>query len=437
MPLNNIVNNIHSISIDTRSMRKGDTFIAIRGKRFDGHDFVAEAFRKGAKSAVVSKKPKIPRRLEGRLVRVKDTLRALGDIAKTHRAKFDIPVIAVTGTNGKTTAKDMIAHVLSARHKVLKNETSKNNLIGLSLTLLGLGRRHDVAVLEMGMNRPGEIDRLSEIAKPEIGVVTNVGLAHLEFLGTPENVFKAKTELLKWLPPNGMAVLNADDARLRNVKGLKSRKTYFGIEKKCDFRATKLSYVKNRWSFTVGGKRFRCPLPGKHNIYNALVAIVIARGFGIDLSAVGKRINSFRQASPMRMDLRRYRDVCFLDDCYNSNPLSMECAVRTLAAYRTGGRKIVVSGDMLELGKSSGVMHETLGRQIASSGVNFLITMGKLSRFTETAAKHKGMRGVFHAESHRAAADFLKKIVKPKDVVLVKGSRGMEMEKVIEQFMKD
>ena len=434
MHIDKALDNVKSISIDTRTIRKGDVFVAIKGKKFDGHDFVKIAFKKGASRTIVSKMPDIDSFYKKRLIRVKDTLRTLGDVAMAHRLKFDIPIVAVTGTNGKTTAKDMAGFVLSAKYNVLKNETSKNNLIGLPLTLLRLDKKHDMAILEMGMNHTGEIDRLSEIAKPGVAVITNIGPSHLEFLGTLKNVFMAKRELLKHISSKGLSILNKDDDFLRNIKGTEYRKIYFGIDKKCPFQAKNLVYENSKWNFSVGEEDFELPLFGKANIYNALVAIAIAREFGIDFSTIKKRIKTYRQSCPMRLEFKNIHGIEILDDSYNSNPLSMECAIDTLSRYDTDGKRIIVSGDMLELGKSAKAMHEAIGKTIASSAADILVTMGKFSRLTNKKAKHRKGLLCYHARSHSDAASFLKRNAKPGDVILVKGSRATEMERVIEEF---
>jgi UDP-N-acetylmuramoyl-tripeptide--D-alanyl-D-alanine ligase len=423
------------ISIDTRTIRKGDAFLAIKGKTHDGHDFVREAFKKGAIRAVVSRIDKNTSSYAERLIKVDDTLRTLGDIAAECRLKFKVPVVAVTGSNGKTTTKDIIAHVLSARYTVLKNESSKNNLIGLPLTLLGLSDRHDVAVLEMGMNRLGEIDRLSEIANPHIGVVTNIGPSHLEFLGTLKKVFIAKCELLKRLSREDTAVLNKDDPYLRRISGIRPKKIYFGIETKCHFQASDLLFRDKGWLFSVGEeKNLKLNLLGKHNIYNALAAIAVARLFGIDFPAIKEALASFRNTSKMRLEIKNVRGMEILDDSYNSNPLSMERAVETLAGYNASGKRIIVCGDMLELGGKSREMHEAVGRIIAASGADILVTMGKYSRFTNKTASKKGLDTSYHADSHKSAAEFLRKNTRAGDVILVKGSRAMQMEKVITEL---
>ena len=437
MKIEEVINNPKRVSIDSRTIKAGGVFIAIKGKTLDGHDFVKKAFDKGARVAIVQSVPKLSSGHENRLIKVRDTLRALGDIAKAHRQKFRTPVIAVTGSNGKTTTKDMIAHVLSADYNVLKNESSKNNLVGLPLTLLGLRPKHEICVLEMGMNHFGEINRLSEIASPHIGVITNVGPAHLEFLGKLKNVFIAKSELLSHLERGDIAILNKDDIFLGGMKRRGARKIYFGINKKCRFQARNLVDRQNRWFFTIGEREnFQVPLLGRHNIYNALAAIAVARQFNIDFAVIQKRIKSFRQISSGRLVHKNIRSIEILDDSYNSNPLSMECAIDTLARYKTKGKRIIVSGDMTELGEKARAMHETMGDMIARSPVRVLITLGNLSRFVNKAAKHKGLKSLYHARSHADAAAFLKSVAEPGDVVLVKGSRSMEMEKVIEKFKR-
>ena len=434
MHIDEIAKKANSISINTRTIKRGDIFIAIKGNKFDGHDFTEQAFKKGASAAIVSKKLRLPHKYQTRTMRVKDTLWALGEIARAHRLKFNIPVLAITGSNGKTTAKEITAHVLSQKFNVLKNETSKNNLIGLPLTLLKLRKKHDIVVLELGMNKRGEIDRLSEIAKPCVGVITNIGASHLEFLKTLKNIFIAKKELLKHLGENDAVMLNADDKHLRGIKKLKCKKIYFGIEKKCSFQAKNISHKNGKWSFSLGAEVFEPALFGKHNIYNALIAIAAARYFGINYSKIAGKIKSFRQNCPMRMELKKVRGVNVLDDSYNSNPLSMERAIDTLTEYDTNGKRIIVSGDMLELGNGAKILHEKIGGLIAARPIGALITFGKLSEFVAARAGCNGMKDIYRAKSHRHAASLLKAIAQPEDVVLVKGSRAMQMEKIIEAF---
>ncbi len=423
------------ISTDSRTIKKGEIFLAIKGRRFNGHDFLEKAFDKGAFSAVVSEGGESAP--QGKIIKVKNTVKTLGDIARARRRKFNIPVVAVSGSTGKTTAKEMIAHVLSAKYNVLKSENSNNSFVGLPLTLIKLNKRHRVCVLEMGMNHAGEIDALCKIAKPDIGVITNIGPAHIGFLGSIRNICGAKKELLNNLPARGTAILNRDDAYLKGLRGFGCQRAYFGIDEKCDFRAVNPARGKNGWRFLVGKEVFELGLPGRHNIYNALAAIAVGRQFKISLKLISRRIKSFRQKCPMRLELKKVRGIKIMDDSYNSNPSSMAAAIEALADCRTAGKKIIVSGDMLELGPRAKAMHEGLGRAIAKSPAEVLITLGALSKFTNRTAAQKGVKVLFHAATRGEAAGFLKKTAKPGDVVLVKGSREMRMEKIIEEFKEN
>ncbi|MFH1593849.1 MAG: UDP-N-acetylmuramoyl-tripeptide--D-alanyl-D-alanine ligase [Candidatus Omnitrophota bacterium] len=435
MNIDYAVKNPKKIAIDSRTLKRGDIFLAIKGENFDGHDFVQAAFEKGAKAAIVSRPCRLRESLRDRAITVKDTIRTLGDIAHEHRRQFKIPVVAITGSNGKTTAKDMTAHVLESTFNVLKNESSKNNLIGLPLTLLQLEKRHDIAVLEMGMNHLGEIDRLSEIAEPQVGVVTNIGFSHIEFLGTLKNVFIAKSELLNRLKKDDVAILNCDDQYLRRIKSSRFNRIYYGINHRCKHQAVKPCYKENYWSFSLkNGNEFKLGVLGRHNIYNALISIAVAREFRIAFPVIAERINSYRQVCPMRLELSRVDGIEILNDSYNSNPSSFESSLDTLLRYKTHGKRIIIAGDMLELGNEARSMHEEIGRAIAASSVNTLITLGDMSSFIRRIAKDAGMKDIYEAKSHRSAADFLKRVAKSGDVVLIKGSRAMRMEKVLECF---
>ena len=435
MKLEDLTRYSQAISIDSRTIKKGDLFVAIKGKRFDGHDFIKAAFKKGAGAALVSRKA--PARYSNKysLVRVENTVRALGELARLHRMKFKVPVVAITGSSGKTTAKDMIAFVLSRRYSVLASESSKNNLIGLPLTLLGLNETHHIVVLEMGMNHLGEIDRLCSIAEPHIGVVTNIGPSHLEHLGTVRNVFRAKSELLKRLDKGDTVFLNGDDNFLRKPGRMKCNCVYFGIDKSCKFRAENIHHERGKWNFSLGKQmNFELGLLGKHNIYNALSAICVGVHFGIDLATIVKRIRAFRPIQPKRLELKKIGGIQVIDDSYNSNPPSMRRAIEVLSAYKTRGRRIALCGDMGELGKRTGYMHRAIGGLIGGSSVDTLITSGDLSRLMGEEARKSGAKDTYHAKSHIDARNILRRVAKPGDVVLIKGSRAMEMERVIEKL---
>lgn len=435
MKLENILYKPGTITTDSRNIKKGDIFVAIKGKKYDGHDFAESAFRKGAALVIVSKKAKVSAKYKGRLVRVKNTLDALGYLAKKNRRRFNTPVIAITGSAGKTTAKEITFHILSAKFNVLKTRASENSFIGVPLTLTRLDKKHDLVVLEMGMNHLGEISKLCDIAKPSCGVITNIGLAHIGFLKTLNNVFKAKSELLKKLPKNSLAILNKDDTYLENVKKIKCRKIYFSINKKSKFQAKNISFRKNRWFFSIGNtKNFELSLLGKHNVYNALIAISVARAFGMNFSTIKKRLKSYKNNCPMRLEFKKIKGINILDDSYNSNPLSMEKALDTLVGYKTNGKRLVVSGDMLELGRRSREVHENIAEMIAERPIDALITLGDMTRFTNRRAKNLGLKCLYHASSPRRAAYLLKKIVKKGDVILFKGSRETNTESVIKEL---
>jgi UDP-N-acetylmuramoyl-tripeptide--D-alanyl-D-alanine ligase len=436
-------------STDSRTIKKGDLFVAIEGPNFDGNDFLDDAFRKGAIGAIVSrsardafrrdkrpgreKRPDHERRV---IIRVKDTTRAYGAIAHYHRMQFRIPLIAVTGSNGKTTTKDMIWHILSGRYNVLKNEGTRNNHIGLPQTLLALKEATDIAVVELGMNHMGELAYLGTIAEPSIAVLTNIGPSHLEHLGSLGNVFKAKTELLRSLPAGAVAVLNGDDELLSRYRTTRLKAVTFGFGRNHDFRASHVKLVGRRWAFLVNGRHpFELNMLGRHNIYNALAAIAVSAHFVRDFSYMRERLLTFK-ADEMRLRIKRLSGVEFMNDAYNSNPLSMKCALSALLDYGTKGRRFVVSGDMLELGRAAKEYHARTGELIAKSKVDFLFTVGRLSQQTARAALRAGMKeeNVKRCMTHEDAALLLKRMARPRDVVLVKGSRAMQMEKVIERF---
>jgi UDP-N-acetylmuramoyl-tripeptide--D-alanyl-D-alanine ligase len=431
---------IKGVSIDSRTIERGELFIAIRGARYDGHTFVREALRKGAAGAVVHSKStstpdvtKSARESVHFIVAVNDTVKALADIAGFHRNRFDIPVVAVTGSNGKTTTKEMVENILRNEWSPLKNIGTQNNLIGIPLTLLKLTKRHKSAVMELGMNKRGEIDSLAGLARPNIGVVTNVGPAHLEYLKTLDAVYRAKKELLDYLGRGDIAVLNNDDIFLRyfSKKGLKI--FTFGIDRISDFRATNVKREKRGWRFKVEDKLYFINLPAYHDIYNALAAISVGTLFDIDCKDIAGALNEYKPLEK-RMTRSIFRGVEFIDDTYNSNPLSLESAIRTLAGYKTRGKRILVSGDMLELGKKAVYYHQRIGGFIARSGIDNFIGVGELMRNSFLSAKRCGMKNIHYCSSKEEAAALLRNIARSNDVVLVKGSRATQMEDVIKCF---
>ncbi|MBI4435966.1 MAG: UDP-N-acetylmuramoyl-tripeptide--D-alanyl-D-alanine ligase [Candidatus Omnitrophica bacterium] len=417
------------ISIDTRTLQEGDLFIAIKGKRFEGHDFVEEAVRRGASGVLVSKKvtplsPKVA------LLVVPDTLAALGAIASYHRKQFSIPVIAVTGSNGKTTTKEMISHLLSSLGPVLKNEGTKNNRIGVPLTLLSLERDHQFAVLELGMSEPGEIGILSRMAAPSTALVTNIGPVHLALLKELGTVFACKMEILEGLEKGGTLVLNGEDPYLKEVRSPSHRVVFFGKGSPLS-----VSGIEQREE----GIFFRCedlqgflPLLGEQNVENALAAIAVADLQGMSPSLSIQRLKSFRGLEG-RMRPKRTGGIEWIDDTYNANPESMRRAVESLKGLSATGRRVLIMGDMLELGEKAQAYHETVGEKVATSNIDLFVTVGPLSRFAHEKAKSLGMNGQrsAHFSTTHEAAQYLAETTKQGDRILIKGSRGMKMEEVI------
>lgn len=423
------------ISIDTRRIREREVFIAIAGKKFDGHDFVEEALKKGAAAVIYSDPSKIKIFHKGiAYLRVCDTVKALGDIACFHRRKFNIPVIAVTGSSGKTTTKEMVSWVLGAEYNVLKNEGTKNNLIGVPLTLLEVHSKHDLCVIEMGTNRFGEIKRLAEIAEPTCGIITNIGPAHLEFLKDLKGVYKEKIELLRQLKPPGILLLNKTDLILSKLSRIKSAPIFFyGINRESDFKASEISYDgHNSISFLFNNHPFKINHCALHNVSNALAAIACGLIFGLDIDVIRHRIETFDHPE-MRLKEVVLKDYVLYDDSYNSNPQSLKQAIDVLCRRNASGRRILVMGDMLELGKQSEDFHVYFGRYVAKKPIDIFVTLGPFSRLAMEQACKNGMSGdsVYHFDDCSAVAAFLRENVKEGDLVLIKGSRSLQMEKIV------
>ncbi len=381
-----------AVSIDSRTVKSGELFIPIKGPKFDGHDFIDEARKKGAL-----------------VLDVKDGNKALQKLAKEHRAKFKIPIIGVTGSVGKTTTKDMLASILAQEKLTLKNEENYNNEIGVPLTLLKLNKQHKYAVIEMAMQGLGEIELLADIVRPNIAIITNIGEAHLEFLKTKKNVAKAKSEIFKYQTKNDFAIINADDEYFEHlkVKHKKSKIITFGILEKADITTKTLRGIK-------------LPLPGQHNIYNALAAIAAAKLLGIKKKSIKKGLETFK-ASSKRMDIFDHPSgIRIINDTYNANPQSMEAALKVLSIHQA--RKVAVLGDMFELGKKSIPAHKRIGKLARKLGVDEFITVGKLS---------KNMKANHHFKNNQAAITGLKKLILKGDAILIKGSRGMKMEEIV------
>jgi UDP-N-acetylmuramoyl-tripeptide--D-alanyl-D-alanine ligase len=424
---------VENISINSRTIRKGDLFIAIKGSRFDGHDFVQPAIKKGAIAIIVEKKPN--RRIAVPLIKVHDTKKALAQIAQFQRKKFNLPVVGITGSNGKTTAKDMLAWILEKKFRVLKNPGTQNNQIGLPMTLLKLNKNFDLVVLEMGTSHFGEIAYLAKVALPTIAIITNIGPAHLEFLKNLAGVYREKISLLPHLIAPSVAVLNMDDNFLRRQQNDKNRFVLgFAIKNHADFRATRIKREKSGIEFLVNSRvKIKLRTTALNNVYNALAAISVARLLGLDYNIISQRLSHFTFPRG-RFSFFHTDKINFIDDTYNSNPASLKSALDTLSGLEVLGRKILVMGDMLELGKEKKEFHRLAGKEIAKA-FDILITVGELSRLTAQEALKSGLnqQSIFNCDSAQEAKRLLLRRLNPTkdDLILVKGSRLMQMEKVI------
>ncbi|HUK99284.1 MAG TPA: UDP-N-acetylmuramoyl-tripeptide--D-alanyl-D-alanine ligase [Nitrospirota bacterium] len=435
---------IKGVSIDSRNINEGELFIAIKGERFDGHDFVSDALKKGAWGALVERTvlEKNFGSLGGlkNILPVEDTLYALQEMSYMHRKKFAIPVIGITGSNGKTTTKEMLAEILKQKGAVLKNEGNLNNHIGVPLTLIKLNKKHKAAIIEMGMSAPGEIDMLARLSSPTIGVITNIGPAHLEFLGSLDMIAQVKGELLSNIRADGITVLNADDKYFGYLKNkFHGRTIAFGIENKADVQALDIQQGEDFIDFSLAAegskKEIRLRALGRHNVYNALAAAAAAIAADMPIDAIKYGLDDFSPIA-MRSEIKQLQGRTILADYYNANPASMEAALRALMSIKTSNKTIAVLGDMLELGKYSLEAHREIGKSAVRLGVDIVIVMGQFSANVAEGAIEEGMpkERVFATNTHKEAATLIRHLSRPGDVVLIKGSRGMKMEKILEEF---
>jgi len=414
------------VTTDTRRLREGDLFFALRGKNFDGHHFIPEAIGKGA-SYVVSEKP-TP--FPERTIYVQDTLYALGELARYYRGKFELDVVGITGSNGKTTTKEMAYGILSSKAPTHKSPSSYNNLVGVPLAVLDLKTNHRFAVLELGMNRMGEINRECQIVRPNLGVLTNIAPAHIGFFKSMKNIVKAKAELLKCLKRDDFVFLNGDDQRVVCLREFTRAKVYtFSIRNPSDYRAARVKLFKNRLQFRLRGRDFTIQTLGVENVYNALAAIGVGEILGVSMEQMQEVLGEFRLPH-LRATLQSRGGVTIINDSYNSNPASLRGALKWLV-LADGTRKIAVLGDMLELGQHGKKYHLQLGR-VAKSYCDLLIGVGELARYYK-----EGMRteNAYYFTSKEEALHFLRDLVKPGDTLLIKGSRLMQMEEIADALL--
>lgn len=422
------------VSTDTRSIKQGELFVALRGEAFDANAFIAEAFRRGARCVIAEESVDLAAVRSRPVVIVRDGARALGELAALYRRRFSLPVLAVAGSNGKTTTKEMIAAVLGTNMRVLKTEGNLNNHIGVPQTILRLRPEHEIAVIEIGTNHFGELSYLCGILKPTHGVLTNIGREHLEFFGSLSGVARAEGELFEALRTGGVGFVNADDRHVAALGRNLRRKLRYGFRSsQADVRGRFLKMRENGCAeFTVERKKgraftIRLAVPGRHAMENGLAAAAVGLAFDVPPARVRHALETFR-AVGKRMEIVSARGVTILNDTYNANPDSVASALETMASVQARGKKIVVLGDMLELGASARREHERVGRSLTARRADMLFAFGPLSKHLVRAS---GVRAKRHYSDKQKLCRDLLEAVESGDVVLIKGSRGMKMEDVV------
>ena len=428
----------HRFSIDSRDFREGKMFIALRGERFDAHQFIEDVVRQGARGVVVDNRwfqanEARSRQLPVVVIVVRDTLDFLQQLAAWNRRQFAIPVVALTGTSGKTTTREMIANVLGTQYRTLRNRKNENNQIGVPLTLLHINPNVEAAVVELGTNQPGEIPVLARWTAPTHALVTNIGPGHIGYFGSLDAIYREKTALLDATPSGGMIFLNTDDPLLARYHregveivtvGTQPTNDVWGTIVSVDDQGCVAFRVRDEWQVQLR-------VPGKHQFYNALMAVAVGEALGIDTEEMREALENFR-APHQRMELITHNGVLFINDAYNANPDSTRAAIDFLTQVRPRARKFLVFGDMLELGALEEELHREIGHYIAGTAVNEVLLYGNATRATEEGIRQKNATMVVHHfDEHRAIARHLQEVLRPGDVVLIKGSRGMQMEKVL------
>ncbi len=424
---------VRGIKIDSRKIDQDDLFIAIKGPRYDGHDFIEAAMSNGAVAAIVSGQEAERRKLYGeRYITVDDTIYALGELAKHHRKKLTLTVVAVTGSNGKTTVKNLIYEILSRNGPTLKSPANFNNFFGLPLSIFQINDRHKSAVLELGMSARGEISRLGEIASPDVAVITNVGPVHLEFFNNVDEIAEAKLEILERIEPGGTLIVNGDDEILN---GKISQGDYeivrFGLSGENDINPQNLTFDENQLpSFKITGTPIRSNLPGVHNVYNILTAFAVSKVSGVSPELAAAAIDRYRP-DEMRSEIIKKKGITFIIDCYNANPVSMKYALDTMAKMECKGRRIAVMGDMLELGELSEMYHRQIGIYASEQGIDTVFCYGPLAGLIAESSGEKA----YHFDEQEELAERLLREIARGDMVLFKGSRGMALENIANRVM--
>jgi len=437
---------VNEVTLDSRAIKRGDLFIPIKGEKFDGHEFITEALLKGACGFLTEHWDRKTEEHLGKylqestvVVTVENSLSALQALAKHIRDKLAIEVIGITGSTGKTCTKDMVSNVLSQESNIVATAKNYNNEIGVPLTVLKADEKTQFLIVEMAMRGLGQIRELTEIVSPGVGLITNVGKTHFEFLGSEEKIAQAKSELVTAIPSDGVIILNADDEWTQKLRELaEAQVVTYGLSDKSDVRAANIKTdAMGRPSFEIvdEGNSFSVSLglPGRHNVYNALAAYVVASRLGVSRSSIKKGLETCA-CSEMRMQVFTTPDgITILNDAYNANPTSMKAALHTLSDMADQRRALAVLGDMLELGRLTEVAHFEIGELVSDLHIDLLITIGDKSKRIAEGALSKGMSSsaVFQCRTNEEAGQVLAGGLRPGDVVLFKGSRAMELERVV------
>jgi len=428
---------IEKISTDSRTIKRGELFVALRGENFDGHNFVESVAKTGAAGAIVDLNWKGEISANFAIIRVEDTLRAYQNLAANYRKSLSLKVLAITGSNGKTSTKDFAAAVLAHRFRVTKTQGNFNNHVGLPRTMLEATSQDEVAVWEIGMNHPGEVAMLAKLAAPDAAIITNIGVAHIAFMGSREAIAAEKGALAQAVARDGTVILNADDPFSKKIAVGTRAKVVFAGTTEGTVRASEITQSATGTDFTILEGAHRCraqlPVPGLHMVQNAMLAVAAGRMFGLSLEdcAAGLAAAPLTKA---RLQIKRIRGVQFIDDSYNANPESMKAALHTLVELDADGKRIAVLGEMRELGEESARGHREVGETAAELGVDQLIAIGDMAAAIAEAARNAGLQNTSIARSTSEAAELLGDIAASGDLVLVKGSRAARTERVIEAF---
>ena len=423
---------------NTKEIKEGDVYIGFKGERFDGGQFYEEALNNGAKGCIINKIEglEVKNIKDKFVIQVDDTVEAVGQIAKFKRERYNIPVIAITGSVGKTSTKDIIYSVVSQKYKTLKTQGNLNNHIGMPITILGL-KDHEALVVEMGMNHLGELRKLTKIAQPTIAVITNVGTAHIGNLGSRENILKAKLEILEGLSKDGYAVINNDNDLLHKwqEENQDFKAITYGINNQSMYVAKNIEYTDNGSKYELEQAncetmKINVPVGGEAFIYNSLAAISVGKLLNIPMEKIQEGIQKF-ELSKMRLDVQKVQQgYTIINDCYNANYDSMKSAIEYLKNTE-GKRKIAVLGDMLELGEFSKELHEKVGKTVAENKIDILVTVGKEAKDIAKIAKNNGVSQAYSYENNQDAIEKLKNILEVEDVVLIKASNSMNFKEIV------